>query len=227
MSVEVVDLEKAYSIGVRKIVALDCVSLSIERSDFVVITGPSGSGKTTLLNIIGCIDRPDSGTVLVDGVDITRASNEELVKLRLTKVGHIFQSFNLLPALTALENVELPMVLAKKPRVDRRKRALKLLRAVGLGDRADHRPSELSLGEQQRVAIARALANDPPIVLADEPASNLDPGTAREIMSLLKKLNEELGKTLVVATHDPLIASTAKRVVWLVGGRIVGDRRLR
>lgn len=182
--------------------------------------GPSGSGKTTLLNLIGGLDRPTRGKVVVDGLDLTSMNEGELAEYRLRRVGFVFQFYNLIPTLTALENVELPMALAGVPRKERRRRALELLRAVGLEARADHRPDELSGGEQQRVAIARALANKPAIVLADEPTGDLDSRSAKLLMDLVRRLNKEDGQTFIIVTHDPIVVEACTRVYNIRDGRI-------
>ena len=214
---------KVYETGENKVVALSNVSLRVGRGEFVSIMGPSGSGKTTLLNILGCLDKPTHGKVIIDGLDVTTMGEAELSKIRAEKIGFVFQTFNLIPTLTALENVELPMELVRRPRDERRKRALELLELVGLGSKADRRPNRLSAGEQQRVAIARALANGPAIILADEPTGNLDSKTGREIVQLLKKLRREEGTTIVLVTHDKEIASLSDRMLLLRDGRVISS----
>jgi len=214
---------KVYETGENKVVALSNVSLQVGRGEFVSIMGPSGSGKTTLLNILGCLDKPTHGKVIIDGLDVTTMGEAELSKIRAEKIGFVFQTFNLIPTLTALENVELPMELVRRPRDERRKRALELLESVGLGSKADRRPNRLSAGEQQRVAIARALANGPAIILADEPTGNLDSKTGREIVQLLKKLRREGGTTIVLVTHDKEIASLSDRMLLLRDGRVISS----
>jgi len=214
-------LEKIYKIGGREVRALSDVNLQVKRGDFISIMGPSGSGKTTLLNILGCLDRPTYGKVILDNVDLTKVPEKELYKIRRDKVGFIFQTFNLMPYLKAVENVELPMEAAGRPKDERRKRALELLKIVGLSDRGEHRPNRLSAGEQQRVAIARALANDPDIVLADEPTGNLDGKTKLEIVRLLGRLNGEQGTTIIMVTHDSQIASQAARMLFLADGKLL------
>ncbi|HDM23882.1 MAG TPA: ABC transporter ATP-binding protein, partial [Candidatus Bathyarchaeota archaeon] len=192
------DLKKTYLLGEVKVPALRGVNMEIKRGEMVSIMGPSGSGKTTLLNLLGGLDRPTAGKIWIDGVDISTLSDSELVRLRLDKIGFIFQQYYLVPWLTALANVEIPLMLKNIPRKERRKKAMKLLELVGLGRRFHHEPSKLSGGEQQRVAIARALANDPSIILADEPTGNLDTKTGAEIVNLLKRLNREENVTVIV-----------------------------
>jgi len=200
--------------------ALDGVNLGIGRSEYVSIVGPSGSGKTTLFNLVGGLDRPTRGRVYIDGVDISKLDAYELAWLRCRRIGYIFQTFNLIQVLNALENVALPTVFAGVPRDEGLKKAEKLLRSVGLGERLHHRPTELSAGQQQRVAIARALANDPAIILADEPTGNLDLNTGTEIIDLLHGLNKKGGLTLVAATHDLKMIKASDRIVWMRDGRI-------
>ena len=219
-------LDKIYKLGGRTIRALSDINLKVEKGDFVSIMGPSGSGKTTLLNVLGCLDRPTSGKVILDGVDVTVLPEKELYKIRRYKVGFIFQTFNLLPYLSALENVELPMEGTGKSKREIRERARELLKLVGLAEREDHKPLRLSAGEQQRVAIARALANNPSIVLADEPTGNLDAKTKYEIVRLLGKLNAEHGTTIVMVTHDGAIASHARRVLFLSDGKLLAKEKM-
>ncbi|MGD8545627.1 MAG: ABC transporter ATP-binding protein [Candidatus Bathyarchaeota archaeon] len=200
--------------------ALDGVNIKIQRGEYVSVVGPSGSGKTTLFNMVGGIDRPTNGKVYVNEVDIAKLDAYELAWLRCRQIGYIFQTFNLIPVLTALENVALPMIFAGMEREERRKRAAELLSLVGLGDRLDHKPTELSAGQQQRVAIARALANDPAIVLADEPTGNLDLDTGREIIDLLRELNDERGVTIIAATHDLKMITRSTRIFWMRDGKV-------
>jgi putative ABC transport system ATP-binding protein len=203
-----------------KVQALKKIDLEINKNEFVAIMGPSGSGKSTLLHMIGCLDRPSYGKVFLNGTDISKLNDSELARLRGKEIGFIFQTFNLYPTLTALENVELPMMIIEKNKKERKERALELLKIVGLEERAEHLPSELSGGERQRVAIARALANDPNIILADEPTGNLDSKSGYEIMKIFVNLNQK-GKTVVVITHDEIIASHAKKIVKIKDGKII------
>lgn len=218
IAVEVENLHKSYVLGSTAVGALRGVSLTIGKGEFLALMGPSGCGKTTLLNLIGAIDKPSRGSVQVDGVQLESLSDDRLAEMRRDRIGVVFQFFNLLPTLSARENVELPMELARLAADERRKRATHLLERVGLKDRADHKPAELSGGEQQRVSIARALANRPALVLLDEPTGDLDSATGREILTLLKDLNEHDQVTMVVATHDPVVAQTCSRVVLLRDG---------
>jgi len=213
-------LARHYEMGDAEIRALDGVDLEIGRSEYVSIVGPSGSGKTTLFNMIGGLDRPTDGVVYIDGVDISKLDAYELAWLRCRKIGYIFQTFNLIPVLTAQENVALPTVFAGVPRDEGLEKAEKLLVSVGLGDRVNHKPGELSAGQQQRVAIARAMANDPAIILADEPTGNLDLNTGMEIIDLLHGLNRTRGMTLIAATHDLKMIKASDRIVWMRDGKI-------
>ena len=216
-------LVKTYKMGEVDVHALRGVSLKVRPGEVLSIMGPSGSGKSTLMNLIGCLDRPSTGSYRLDGEQISDLSDDELAEIRSRKVGFVFQSFNLLGRQTALANVELPMRYAGVAR-GRRQRATEALEAVGLGDRLHHRPNELSGGQQQRVAIARALVNSPSIVLADEPTGNLDSKSGDEVMRYLLGLNKNLGTTLVFVTHDPEIAARTKRIVRLFDGEIVEDK---
>ncbi len=218
-------VSKIYQMDSVQVVALDDVSFSIEDGEFVAIMGPSGSGKSTLMNLIGCLDKPTSGTISITSTDISRLSDRQLARLRGSQIGFVFQTFNLIPRIDALANVMLPMTFAGKiPPKERRHRAQELLESVGLGQRLHHLPSELSGGERQRVAIARALANDPKIILADEPTGNLDTKTGKTILDLFSELNRQ-GRTIIVVTHDAAVASYARRVLHLLDGKIVGDER--
>jgi len=215
------DLVKTYRMGKIKVPALGGVDVEISKGEYVAVVGPSGSGKSTLLNMIGCLDRPTSGSVFLEGVDVSRCNGNELARIRRQKIGFIFQMFNLIPTLDALENIMLPMTFAGVPRGERIKRARGLLELVGLSERAKHKPSELSGGEQQRVAIARALANDPPVILADEPTGNLDTKTGKVVMGFLEELNEG-GKTMIIVTHNLDIVSKAQRVISMRDGILEG-----
>ena len=218
--IQMEELAREYEMGGSTINALDGVNLEIERGEYVSIVGPSGSGKTTLFNLIGGLDRPTRGVVYIDGVDISKLDAYELAWLRCRKIGYIFQTFNLIPVLTATENVALPTVFAGVPRDEGLKRAEKILSSVGLGERLHHKPSELSAGQQQRVAISRAMANDPAIILADEPTGNLDLNTGMEIIDLLHGLNKSRGMTLIAATHDLKMIKASDRIVWMRDGKI-------
>lgn len=215
-------ISKHYNLGEETVKALDDVSLHIARGEFVAIIGPSGSGKSTLMNIIGCLDIADKGAYTLDGLPIGNYSENQLAEIRNSKIGFIFQGFNLLGKMTAEENVELPLVYQKLGGTERRKRALEALEKVGLANRRKHKPSELSGGQQQRVAIARALASHPSIILADEPTGNLDSKTGSDILKLFGQLHEA-GNTIVLITHDPKVASQAKRCVEILDGRISGE----
>ena len=213
-------LKKTYRMGKVLVPALQGITFDVAEGEFLAVFGPSGSGKSTLLHVLGGLDRPDEGEVFVDGVGFSTLNDNALAEVRLRRIGFVFQFFNLLPRLTALRNVELPLTLADFPEKESIKKAEDMLKLVGLEDRMSHRPSEMSGGEQQRVAIARALVNDPKIVLADEPTGNLDTSTGGEIVQLMKRLNEENGQTLVVVTHDPAIAETVDRIIYLEDGRV-------
>ena len=216
---------KIYKMGDTAVHALDDVTLAIDEGEFVSIVGPSGSGKSTLMNILGCLDTPTSGKYEFEGKDVSKLNDNELAAIRNLRIGFVFQNFNLLPKLTALENVELPLMYAGKSTAYRRNRAKEMLEAVGLGERLHHKPKELSGGQQQRVAIARALSADPPIILADEPTGNLDTRSGREIMEILKALNQN-GKTIILITHDINIANQANRKVHIQDGKIVKDEKV-
>jgi len=218
-------LSKSYSLGKRNVPALSNLSLTVNAGEFVAIMGPSGSGKTTLLNVIGCIDKPTSGQVLLDGIDVSKLPENQLYKIRIDKMGFVFQTFNLLPYLNARENVELPMEGRIKSKSERKKRASELLALVGLSGREEHRPQRLSAGEQQRVAIARALANNPAIVLADEPTGNLDSQNKQEIIKLLANLNITQGTTIIMVTHDGQAAHHTERMLLLKDGKIIKEKQ--
>ena len=220
--IELDKVSKVYQMGTVSVAALDGVSIEIGEGEFVSVLGPSGSGKSTLMHLIGCLDTPTEGTYRLDGQQIERLKRNDLAAIRNRKIGFVFQNFNLLGYASALENVELPMVYKKISGRERNRKAMELLELVGLGDRARHRPSELSGGERQRVAIARALANDPEIILADEPTGNLDSQSGREIVELFNKLHEA-GKTVIVVTHDKTIAAQTRRVINLFDGRVASD----
>ncbi len=223
--VETVDLCKTYMSGGRPLDVLKNVNLTIDPGEFMAVMGPSGSGKSTLLNMIGALDRPTEGKVFLNGVDLSKLNDNKLADLRNKEIGFIFQFFNLIPRMDAQGNVELPMAIRGLSRLKRTERALELLELVGLAERADHKPSQLSGGEQQRVAIARALANEPNLILADELTGNLDSTTGAAIMNLLKKLNQEEGKTFILITHDPAVGQSTDRLVQIIDGEIVGEKR--
>ena len=228
MSEAVLTLEnvsRKYMLGKRSVQALSNVNLRVNKGEFVSIMGPSGSGKTTLLNVLGCLDKPTEGKVLLDDVDITQLPEKELYKIRRSKIGFVFQTFNLLHYLNARENVELPMECCGKPKGERSKRAKELLQLVNLSGREEHRPHRLSAGEQQRVAIARALANDPAIILADEPTGNLDSKNKQEIVKLLANLNLTQATTIIMVTHDSHVASHTERMLLLCDGKITKEKQ--
>lgn len=220
--ISVQKLSKNYYLGNNIVPALHNVNIEIARGEFVAIMGPSGSGKSTLMNLLGCLDRPSAGIYILDGMPVSQMSVNELASIRNQKIGFIFQGFNLLPRMSALANVELPLVYSGLPIAERRERAQQALATVGLSLRADHRPAELSGGQQQRVAIARALVTRPSIILADEPTGNLDSRTGLEVMMILQKLNER-GITVVLVTHDPTIASYCQRQIRFRDGRVIED----
>ncbi len=217
------DMCKIYNPGENEVRALDHVSLTINRREFVAIIGQSGSGKSTLMNMLGCLDVPTSGTYILDGKDVSTLTDDEQSDIRNKEIGFVFQGFNLIANLTALENVELPLIYRGVGVRERRELAERALEIVGLGNRSSHRPAEMSGGQQQRVAIARAIAQAPPIILADEPTGNLDSGSTKEIMGILKRLHEE-GRTVILITHDNEIAASAKRIIRIRDGQIVEDR---
>ena len=220
--IEVEDLVKIYRTGDVELRALDGVSFSVAHGEFVAVMGPSGSGKSTTMNMLGCLDSPTEGRYLLDGRDVARLSGDELAKVRNEKLGFVFQGFNLLPRLSAVDNVALPLVYSGVPSRERSERAREALERVGLGARLKHRPNQMSGGQQQRVAIARALVGRAPLILADEPTGNLDTRTSEEIMELLVEVNRE-GKTVVLVTHEPDIAAYARRVLHFKDGRLVSD----
>ena len=224
--IELEHASKSYKIGEVTTTALNDVSLDIEAGEFTAMVGPSGSGKTTLLQLMGCLDRPDRGAVLINGQDVTKLSNNRRADLRRDVIGFIFQFFALVPVLSAYENVELPLLLGNVSATERRQRVLSLLDAVGLADRVNHRPDQMSGGEQQRVAIARALAPHPLMVLADEPTANLDTANGEQAMEIMQRLNQETGTAFIFATHDPRVMKFAHRVIELRDGQIVGDRAM-
>jgi putative ABC transport system ATP-binding protein len=222
----VIQLENAtkiYTVGEVETRALDGVNLSIDEGEFTALVGPSGSGKTTMLQLMGCLDMPNSGAVKINGRDVTRFNANQRADLRREMIGFIFQFFALVPVLSAYENVELPLLLNDAPTAERQERVLEMLEAVGLADRADHRPDQLSGGEQQRVAIARALGPHPVLVLADEPTANLDTANGKEAMEIMQRLNEQTGTAFIFATHDPRVMAFARRVVKLQDGRVVDN----
>jgi putative ABC transport system ATP-binding protein len=218
--VDIRHLAKSYRRGQQVVPVLTDITLAVARGDFTALMGPSGSGKSTLLNLIAGIDKPDSGSLRVDGLDITRLSESELAAWRASHIGFIFQFYNLMPVLTALENVELPLLLTNLSRRERRTRAAMTLDMVGLGDRVDHRPGELSGGQQQRVAIARAIVTDPTLIAADEPTGDLDRSSAADVLDLMQGLNRELGKTIIMVTHDAHAAAQARTVIHLDKGEL-------
>lgn len=226
--IELIKATKTYGEGESAVQALKAVNLVVEEGEFVAIMGPSGSGKSTLMNILGCLDHLTSGLYILDGKDVSRLDRDALAGVRNQKIGFVFQSFNLLPRLTALKNVMLPMKYNGYqywPEAERRERAMHILEAVGLGHRLNNTPNKLSGGQQQRVAIARALINSPAIIMADEPTGNLDSKSSEEIMRILQQLHQQEGATIVMVTHDPNIAAHAERIVTMRDGQIVGDQR--
>jgi putative ABC transport system ATP-binding protein len=222
-AIELENAVKTYQIGDVVTHALDGVSLSIDEGEFTALVGPSGSGKTTMLQLMGCLDKPDSGVVKVGGQDVTRLKSNPRADLRREKIGFIFQFFALVPVLTAYENVELPLLLNGYKAKERKERSMNLLDAVGLADRTEHRPDQLSGGEQQRVAIARALAPRPLLVLADEPTANLDTENGQQAMEIMQRLNQDTGTAFIFATHDPRVVAYARRVIELQDGQVVSN----
>ena len=215
------DATRSFKAGKLETSALRGVSVSIESGEFTALVGPSGSGKTTLLQLIGCLDQPTTGRVFINGQDVSRLNRNQRADMRRTSIGFVFQFFALIPTLTAYENVEMPLLLAGKPPEERRTLVQQLLDSVGLADRADHRPDQLSGGEQQRVAVARALAGGPTLILADEPTANLDTANGEQVMTTMTRLNQETGVTFVFATHDPRVVKFARRVITLQDGLVV------
>ncbi|ALQ40354.1 macrolide ABC transporter ATP-binding protein [Fusobacterium hwasookii ChDC F174] len=220
MIITVDNINKTYKNGSLELQVLKNISFKVDKGEFLAIMGSSGSGKSTMMNILGCLDNQYEGKYILDGIDISKSTENELSEIRNKKIGFIFQSFNLLPRLTALENVELPLVYSSVPKEERHKRANELLEMVGLKDRTHHRPNELSGGQRQRVAIARALVNNPSIILADEPTGNLDSKSEAEIIEILQKLNK-MGKTIVIVTHEPNIGEIAQRKIVFKDGEII------
>jgi putative ABC transport system ATP-binding protein len=225
MRIRAESLTRIYNMGTSKIIAVDNVNFDVSEEEFTAIVGRSGSGKSTLLNLIGLNDRPSSGKLLINNIDAFGLSNRELRKIRLRRMGFVFQTFNLFPVLSSVENVELPMALAGKSRETQREEAVRLLDAVGLGNRLTHRPKQLSMGEMQRVAIARALANDPEIVIADEPTGELDSKTAKEIIALLSDIHRTEKKTVIVATHDERVVEIVDTVYLIEDGKLTLETR--
>lgn len=224
--IRVENLNKYYINGEMKLRALKNINFHVKVGEFAAIMGSSGSGKSTIMNILGCLDKNSEGTYILDGIDVSKTKEEDLCKIRNAKIGFVFQAFNLLPKLTALENVELPLVYAGVPKGEREKRAAEVLKKVGLSERMHHKPNELSGGQRQRVAIARALVNDPAIILADEPTGNLDSISEEEIMKLFQELNNQ-GKTIIIVSHEPEVAKYCKRIIVFKDGRIIsgGDEK--
>ncbi len=220
--IAVKNLKKTYIMGVEKVHALQSITLDIHKNEYVALMGPSGSGKSTLMNLLGCLDSPTKGNYFLNGTDVSKMTDGELAEVRNQDIGFVFQTFNLLPRLSSLDNVALPLVYAGNGKSDRVKKAEKALTAVGLGDRMGHRPNELSGGQRQRVAIARALVNDPAIILADEPTGNLDTKTSIEIMEILENLHAQ-GNTIILVTHEPDIAEHAHRIIRLRDGLVESD----
>ncbi len=223
--IELKNVSKIYRLGSQEIPALTDLSLNFVEGEFAVLAGPSGSGKTTALNLIGCLDRPTVGQVIVNGIDLGTASPRQLADFRLHHIGFIFQSYNLIPVLTAAENAEFTLMLQKVPKANRRERVRKLFAELGIDGLEDRRPADLSGGQQQRVAIARAMAADPHVILADEPTANLDSHTAEELLALMRRLNQEKGTAFIFSSHDDRVISQAKRVIRLEDGHLADDSR--
>jgi putative ABC transport system ATP-binding protein len=224
LAVRVGDLCKDYVLGGETVRALRGVSFDVPEGDYISIMGPSGSGKSTLLNLLGCLDRPSAGHYLLSDVNVAQMSDDLLAEIRSTRIGFIFQSYNLLPALTVVENIEVPLYYSRRINPKTKQRCIELAELVGLKDRLNHRPTQLSGGQQQRVAIARSLVNDPEFILADEPTGNLDTKTSHEVLDLLGRLNKE-GRTIIMVTHEPDVAARTKRSIHLLDGRVVSDER--
>ena len=222
MLIELKDISKIYEVGTQEVPALRNIDVSVKENEYLAIMGPSGSGKSTLMNIIGCLDTPTSGTYQLKDREISKLDDDELAEIRSSEIGFVFQTFNLLPRMTTFQNVELPLIYGRAERQSRAERVWETLDAVGLRDRAHHRPNELSGGQRQRVAIARALINRPSIILADEPTGNLDSTTGEEIMQIFRKLNRS-GNTIILVTHEQYIAEHARRIVRLLDGRVASD----
>ncbi|MGD6808315.1 MAG: ABC transporter ATP-binding protein [Candidatus Bathyarchaeia archaeon] len=225
-AIETINLQKDYGVGQLSVHALHNINIKFKNGEFIAVLGSSGSGKTTLLNVIGTLDKPTSGKVLIENKDLSSLKEKELVDIRRRKIGFIFQFYNLMPVLTAFENIELPMMISGVPKKEAQKRAKDLLESVGLTDRANHRPDQLSGGQQQRVAIARALANKPTIILADEPTGDLDSTTGAQVMAVLLKLSKEQGTTVLASTHDSSILKLADRALRMKDGQIISDEKL-
>ncbi|MEO0092467.1 MAG: ABC transporter ATP-binding protein [candidate division WOR-3 bacterium] len=223
--VEVKSLYKNYQIGKIIFPALRGIDLVINDGEFTAMAGPSGSGKTTLLNIIGCLDTPTKGEVFINGIGVTKLSAKQIIELRKREIGFVFQTFNLIPVLTAFENVEMPLLILNKSAKDRKERALSILKEVGLEDYINRKPNEMSGGQQQRIAIARALVKNPSLVLADEPTANLDSATAQDILRLMRELNKSHKTTFLFSTHDPMVMEYGERVIRLRDGKVVADER--
>jgi putative ABC transport system ATP-binding protein len=226
LAIETIGLGKEYGAGQLSVHALQNVNFKANKGEFIAVLGASGSGKTTLLNIIGTLDKPTSGQVFIEGKDLSRLNEKGIVDLRRRKIGFIFQFYNLMPVLTAFENIELPMIISGVPKKEAKNRAKDLLAAVGLNERADHRPDELSGGQQQRVAVARALANKPTLILADEPTGDLDSATGEQVMALLLKLSKEQETTVLAATHDLSILKIADRALRMKDGKVISNEKL-
>jgi putative ABC transport system ATP-binding protein len=226
LAVSVVDLRKDYVLAGETVHALRGVSFDVPEGDYISIMGPSGSGKSTLLNVLGCLDRPSSGKYLLSDVDVAQMSDDRLAEVRSTRIGFIFQSYNLLSALTVVENIQVPLFYSHRINAETKARCLELADMVGLGQRLNHRPTQLSGGQQQRVAIARSLVNNPEFILADEPTGNLDTATTNEILDLLERLNDE-GRTIIMVTHEPDVAARTKRSIVLKDGQVISDVRNR